>query len=165
MRAYARLTILALPAALVTGCAGYAGKDCWSIPAASPVTGLMEDACDGDKAAQLRLAEAYETGEGIEMNPSRALAWYHRAALTEGGQTHVYLPPVGGASHGVVLPIQTGDAKLGSAEAQYRLGLIYRDGRGAKKNIWRAKYWLKKAAKSGHELAAEALAELESEAG
>lgn len=163
MRAFIRRALPVLLAALVTGCAGYAGKDCWSIPAASPVTGLMEDACDGDKAAQLRLAEAYEAGEGIEMSPSRALAWYHRAALTEGGQTHVYLPPVGGAGHGVVLPVETGDAKLGSAEAQYRLGLIYRDGRGAGKNTWRAKYWLKKAAKSGHELAAEALAELTAE--
>lgn len=41
-------------------------------------------------------------------------------------------------------------AKLGSADAQYSLGLLFMAGKGLEKNQKEATYWMQEAAKNGH---------------
>jgi len=51
-------------------------------------------------------------------------------------------------------------AKQGDPEAQYKLGLMYRDGLGVTQNKSESRRWLRKAANNGHGEAKQALDEL-----
>lgn len=53
-------------------------------------------------------------------------------------------------------------AVLGIPEAHYRLGLMYLDGVGTRKNLRQAEYWLKLAASQNHPGAAATLGSLRS---
>jgi TPR repeat protein len=78
---------------------------------------LKTRAESGDIEAQLRLAEAYEDGNGVQQSDELAVAWYHRAA------------------------------EHGNAAAQNNLGLMYSTGRGVEKNKEEAVRWYRKAAR------------------
>lgn len=80
---------------------------------------LRAAAQQGDLTAQLRLAEVFETGDGVVQNFARAALWYQRAA------------------------------EAGSPEAANRLGRLYHAGLGVTRNIPRAIALLEEAAKSG----------------
>jgi len=51
-------------------------------------------------------------------------------------------------------------AKLGNIEACYNIGVIYQQGYGTRRNLRRAKYWFKRAARKGNSNAEFALARL-----
>lgn len=67
------------------------------------------------------------------------------AAQDVSGTTYVYSPPVGKRGRGMVLPVRTGVDQKGMAEAKYRLGLMYRDGRGVTKNVPRGEQLISEA--------------------
>jgi TPR repeat protein len=81
---------------------------------------LKKDSERGDIEATMQLAEFFDNGLGVEMNPENATNCYAHAA------------------------------KLGNAEAQWRLGLRYSVGYDPEKGIADAIEWLKKAAGQDH---------------
>ena len=86
--------------------------------------------------AQFMLAVCYENGYGVEKGPNsrrKAVEWYK------------YL------------------AQSGYVEAQYHLGLCYYQGKGVSKDVGLALKWLQKAKSSGHENAASALEDIQTE--
>lgn len=103
----------------------------------------------GDKFAQLELGKAYEAGTGVPQDLERAADLYRAAAAPVSGTTYVYSPPVG-KSRGQVIPIQTGPDQAGLAEAKYRLGLLYRSGRGVERDNERASELIREASEQGY---------------
>lgn len=86
--------------------------------------------------AQFMLAVCYENGYGVEKGPNsrrKAVEWYK------------YL------------------AQSGYVEAQYHLGLCYYKGKGVSKDVELALKWLQKAKSGGHESAASALEDIQTE--
>ena len=75
---------------------------------------------DGDLEAQLRVATAYATGNGVAKDPSVAIKWYEAAA------------------------------RQGSAVAQTSLGLAYMSGEGVEQDKAKAVAWYKKAARQNY---------------
>ena len=63
----------------------------------------------------------YFLGQGLKQDLVKAFEWYTKAALRE------------------------------DAEAQYNLGLIYKNGQGVEQDDFKAKEWFIKAAEQGHE--------------
>jgi hypothetical protein len=119
-----------------------------------PVGGIAQLACEadkGDKSAQLRLGVAYENGSaGVPVDLQRAASLYRAAAAPVLGTTFVYSPPVGKAP-GQVIPVRTGSDQPGLAEAQYRLAVLHRDGRGVKKDLDRANQLFAQARAQGYQ--------------
>ena len=124
---------------------------------------LVELACSGYKTAQFMLGYVYETGEGVVAEPKKAVKWYRRAARPTRGMSHVDVAPVGTQALGRVMPVQTGPEIPGDPNAEYRLGLMYLEGRGVQESRDKAARWFRRAAQDGHDQAAAALEELESE--
>jgi TPR repeat protein len=56
-------------------------------------------------------------------------------------------------------------AEQGDADAQFRLGEMYRNGQGVEKDLKSASEWLRKAASQGNENARRNLAEINGAAG
>jgi TPR repeat protein len=73
----------------------------------------------GNAEAQLKLASAYENGDGVSQNDQLAAKWYRKAA------------------------------EQGNAEAQSALGLMYLTGKGVEQNKREAVLWYHKAARQG----------------
>ncbi|WP_455376778.1 AgmX/PglI C-terminal domain-containing protein [Kaarinaea lacus] len=85
-------------------------------------------ATDGNPKAQMLLGQLYFNGEGVPKDIPHALHWYNKAA------------------------------ENGFADAQYRLGLLYHDGKqGVERNLDLAYKWLSSALKGGNENAKEKL--------
>jgi len=84
---------------------------------------VREKASQGDVAAQLKLAECYYNGHGVDRNYAVAVQWYRNAA--EGG----------------------------SAEAACRVGESYVLGNGVEVNYLNACNWFRSAAQAGHPVA------------
>lgn len=124
---------------------------------------LASRACGGDAFAQYEIGLIYERGTGTPGNLKKAAKWYKRAAARKSGTAPIYLAPVGNQRTGWVMPIKTGPTSRGDADAQYRLGLLYLKGRGVEKSPKKAKKWLKRAAKQGHQEAGWLLERLEIE--
>ena len=74
----------------------------------------------GDVASQMRLATAYDDGNGVGQDPGEAARWYRKAA------------------------------ENGNAEAQNILGNMYRAGRGLERNKETAVAWYRKAILQGN---------------
>ena len=103
---------------------------------------LREAAERGDAEAQFRLGDIYYEGKEVSQDHSEALKWFRKAAE----QGHA-----GALSHELyqkaILPEA---AEQGDAEAQFRLGSIYYQGRGVPLDHSEALKWLRKAAEQGH---------------
>lgn len=99
-----------------------------------------------DKFAQLALGKAYEAGDGVPIDYRKAASLYRSAAFPTSGTTYVYSPPVG-RSRGRVIPIRTGVAQQGLAEAKFRLGRLYELGLGVGQNAEKGRQ-LKEQARS-----------------
>ncbi|MBI3775914.1 MAG: sel1 repeat family protein [Gammaproteobacteria bacterium] len=92
---------------------------------------LQASAQAGDAAAQYALGRNYLTGKAPQaVNPAQALAWLTRAAEQQ------------------------------QADAQYEVGVIYKDGSSVPRDLERAKLWLGKAAAQGHVKAKVALQDI-----
>src|SRR5258708_905324 len=89
-------------------------------PALAPITPPEQAAAErGDPAAQIRLAQRYETGDGIAQDLPQAAAWYRRAA------------------------------ELGNPEAQTSLATLYYRGSGVAHDDVQALHWYQVAADQG----------------
>jgi TPR repeat protein len=106
----------------------------------------------GDARAQLRLAEAYETGSGGTPDLVKAAKWHRRAA--EQGLAEAQLRVGLDYAHGTgVKPDPYEEvrwfrkaAEQGLAEGQLNLGLCYMSGEGIAKDEVQAVHWFQKAA-------------------
>lgn len=117
-----------------------------------PSDGLAATRCRAarhDKTAQLELARAYEDGSGVVRDQKRAAELYRAAAAPRSGTTYVYSPGVGNARGGVI-PIRTGSDQPGLPEAKYRLGMMYRMGRGVERDEEKAASLIEQSLKDGY---------------
>ena len=87
------------------------------------IKALLEAANNNDPGAQVKLAEMYRKGRGVERDLFAALEWYQKAAAE------------------------------GDADAQFHLGDMYKEGLGVEKNNALAIKWFRKAANQGHQTA------------
>src|SRR5215469_1925903 len=81
---------------------------------------LQQKAKSGDVDAMLKVAQAYESGSGIEADPAEAARWYEHAANS------------------------------GDPGAQTKIALLYLQGVGVAKDPREAVHWLLRAASSGY---------------
>ena len=90
----------------------------------SKTDGLDQDllllAKEGDPEAQVKIAECYMQGIGVEKDEGKAFKWFEKAA------------------------------RQGHVQAQYTLGLCYEEGRGVWPSHTSAEKWYKYAADQGH---------------
>ena len=159
----ARILIALLSLSLVAGC-GLREKriaNCSNKIDPAIERELAQQACSGNKVAQFMLGYVFETGEGTVADPKKAVKWYQRAARPPRGMSHVDVTPVGVQAFERVAPVQTGPEVLGNPDAEYRLGLMYLEGRGVAASRDQAIRWLRSAAEKGHSHAAAALDALE----
>ena len=92
---------------------------------------LRASAKGGDAAAQYALGRHYLTGKvPLAVNPAQALVWFTRAAEQQ------------------------------YADAQFDVGIFYKDGTTVPRDLVRAKQWLSKAAAQGHIKAKVALQDI-----
>lgn len=87
------------------------------------IQALIEAANNNELDAQVKLAEMYRKGRGVDRDLITAAQWYEKAAVE------------------------------GDAEAQFNLGDMYKQGLGVEKNNALAIKWLRKAANQGHKAA------------
>lgn len=107
----------------------------------------FDHACQGSTIGAFLMADAFDRGgAGIGRNADLAARFYRLAASP---------PPK--PRPGAPLPPK--DPPL--AEAAYRLGLMYWEGRGVAQDLDAARIWLSRAASAGHEQARLALKGLE----
>ncbi len=117
-----------------------------------PLGGIEATACGasrGDKLSQLALAKAYENGTGVAQDFTRAAELYRAASSYSSGVTYIYSPAVGNA-RGQVIPVKTAPDQPGLPEADYRLGLMYRLGKGVDRDEKRALDLIERSVKRGY---------------
>jgi len=123
----------------------------------------------GYAEAQWRLARMYEQGRGVAADPKQARKWDSRA--TKNGYSPGKLKGASAAvGAGVASSIATtpqapagetateagglrSAAEAGDAEAQFRLGTLYRLGEGVPSDPIEAAIWYRRAAQQGHGMA------------
>ena len=93
----------------------------------------------GHELAQLGLARWYASGEYVEQDHDRAVYWFSRAAK-QGNED---------AKDCLKFFRLISDAEDGGAYAQYKLGKMYRDGKGTPEDDAKAVEWFTRAAKQG----------------
>lgn len=91
-----------------------------NLQTSSSLQETQQAAANGDTAAQLKLAHAYENGDGVPKDAVQAAAWYRKAA------------------------------EQGNAEAQNSLGVMYLLGEGVDENKQLAVQWYEKASRQGN---------------
>ncbi|MBL4601836.1 MAG: sel1 repeat family protein, partial [Emcibacteraceae bacterium] len=99
-----------------------------------------------DEEAQYRLGANYEEGVGTDQNLDAAVRWYKEAGRHKSGLKWRY---------GSEIATNVGPETPGHPIAQYRLGMMYLDGRGVKQSEVMAKLWIGRAAEQGYELAVD----------
>jgi len=132
-------------AALLSSCAPIASCS----PALQGLAGLQCAAASGSKAAQLELGKAYEAGSGVPQDLRRAARLYEAAASQTSGTIYVYSPKVGNAP-AQVLPVRAGPDQPPLPEVLHRLALLYRDGRGVRRDLKKAARLMEQAAMAGY---------------
>jgi TPR repeat protein len=88
----------------------------------------------GDPSAQLALGVRYEKGEGVAADPARAARLYAAAERTITRLVMLNSPPTRSGRFGVTRMSGNRPLPVALAEARYRLGRLYLDGRGVKKD-------------------------------
>ena len=105
----------------------------------------------GNGDAQLRLAEMYRTGDGVEKNPQEALKLYNMSAENGSCEAHYFLAEAYRYGEGVEknfeksLELYKLAAKGGNHDAMSELGFMYYRGDGAERDYNEAYYWFKKS--------------------
>lgn len=130
--------LLALP-----GCVAALRASC---PMGDDLAAIRCRADDGDKAAQLALGIAYETGTGVPQDHRRAAQLYRRAATPVSGMVYIYSPAVGRAP-AQVMPVHVGSDQPGLAEAMRRLARLHDVGLGVRRDPAKAAMWRARAAR------------------
>ncbi len=90
----------------------------------------------------------YDEGKGVPKNSHKALYWYSKAAENMDWQDAFGAYKSGDYEKAIKLlkPL----AESGDPEAQYRLGMMYDNGKGVAEDDARAVQWYRKAAQNGH---------------
>lgn len=115
----------------------------------------------GNAEAQFRLGLMYFTGRGVPENEKRAYDLLLKAANQ--GHLPAMLQLANVLTFGQQIPNLISDpdseaakwyfqaASAGSAEAQYSLGVLFQTGKGVVRSPEEALYWMRQAAKNGHD--------------
>lgn len=104
----------------------------------------------GHKPSMLWLGEQYEKGSKlVTADQEKAFEFYLQAATDDPTRTSIYVPGIEGKP-GTVMSFESHGATKGLAEAKYRVGLMYAEGRGTKQSDRLARRWMKRAATQGH---------------
>lgn len=135
---------------------------------------LSRKAEQADSSEAFRLACMYESGTGTEKDYGMAMKLYLKAASEGSADAMLYLGLIYDHSlcgaeenkeeaagwYRKALESSEEAAGKGSADAQYRIGIMCRDGLGTGVNLPAAGRWLRLAAEQHHERAVEALANM-----
>jgi TPR repeat protein len=111
----------------------------------------------GDPSAQLALGVRYETGEGVAADPARAARLYAQAERTIALLVTLNSPPTRSGRFGATRPSGNRPPPFALAEARYRLGRLYWDGRGVKRDRGYGRRLLIEAGQQNYEPALAAL--------
>lgn len=104
----------------------------------------------GHRSSMLWLGEQYEKGSQlVTADQEKAFEFYLQAATDDPTRTSIYVPGIEGRP-GTVMSFENHGATKGLAEAKYRVGLMYAEGRGTKQSDRLARRWMKRAAAQGH---------------
>jgi hypothetical protein len=128
-RRLARAAFAAAALSCAAGCApatSFQGISLTSKSVSPELRNLAERAAGGDKRAQLELGIRFEEGRGVAPDWRRAERLYAMAAASSGGTMMIYVPPVRPGGSGSVMPVNTGPAVPGLAEARERLHALRR---------------------------------------
>ncbi len=125
--------------------------------AAKSIDELTCGADRGDPSAQLALGVRYEMGEGVAADPARAAQLYAQAERTIALLVTLNSPPTRAGRFGATRPSGNRPPPLALAEARYRLGLLYWDGRGVKQDRGYGRRLLIEAGQQNYEPALAAL--------
>lgn len=128
------------------------GRDCNRNELPDHMQVTLDNSCGGNQQASLQIGQYYEelaVSKGDEQHYKKAADYYALAAASSSGQTYIYVPGAGKVA-GYTMPVTTGPRTYGLAEAQYRLGLLYRDGLGVRKTIKKACKLFETAASRKH---------------
>jgi hypothetical protein len=148
--AWPMLALAATLAALaLAACAGVRSDECRGLSAREKQDAVRVAACQGEMEAEYRLGLRYEKGDGkTAPDLERARFWYALAARPRENKTLVYAPAPG-KGRGTLLSVPRPETP-GHAGAQYRLGLLYAQGRGVERDEAAAREWFGKAAAQGY---------------
>jgi TPR repeat protein len=105
-----------------------------------------------DIEGQFRRGVAYEKGYGVDQNLLKAASWYRKAAFAKYSTIRVV--------RGIDEPFYRKSDPDGHPEAQYRLGLMYLEGRGKRQHDGFALSMFNMARKQGHTEAAKKATEV-----
>ena len=111
----------------------------------------------GDPSAQLALGVRYEAGEGVAADPARAARLYAQAERTIALLVTLNSPPTRAGRFGVTRMSGNRPPPVALAEARYRLGKLYWDGRGVKQDRGYGRRLLIEAGQQNYEPALAAL--------
>ncbi|MGY6217134.1 RDD family protein [Methylolobus aquaticus] len=112
-------------------------------------------ALTGDTAAQVRLGQIYETGDGVSQDYAEAAYWYLRAAeqgniLAQNAIGWIYLNGLGVKQDtSVGINWLTTAASQGDARAQNNLGWMYLNAHRVAQDYAQAIHWFRLAARQG----------------
>ena len=116
----------------------------------------LEQAEQGNAAAQYNLGLMYAKGEGVEQDYKQAAKWFTRAAEQGSSETQCNLGRMYGEGQGMPRDYEqavkwyTKAAEQGYAKAQDELGYMYALGEGIPQDAKQAVKWWTKAAEQGY---------------
>ena len=162
---------------LTTACAECALLFCCAVPvmagtqtktsvAETSVQATLSAARKGDAAAQLKLGEMYDMGEGVPQDYKEAAKWYRLSAEQGNPVARFALAEMYKNGDGVPKDIQAAikwyrlAADQDYAMAQLLLGVLYESGTGVKASAGEAARWYRLAANGGNAHAQLLLANL-----
>lgn len=122
--------------------------------------------------AQFYIGYMYDEGEGIPCSYKSAIYWYKLAASNGNSTAMNNLGAMYSKGNGVSRDrtkafelyreaYDASDNKSSEGRIMYNLGLCYKYGRGTKKNLEEAKYWLSRSVKAGYKAAAFSLMDID----
>ncbi len=122
--------------------------------------------------AQFYIGYMYDEGEGIPCSYKSAIYWYKLAASNGNSTAMNNLGAMYSKGNGVSRDrtkafelyreaYDASDNKSSEGCIMYNLGLCYKYGRGTKKNLEEAKYWLSRSVKAGYKAAAFSLMDID----
>ena len=118
---------------------------------------LLQNAQQGDTAAQNTVGDRYRKGNGVEKSYEQAFYWYQKAAEQGSVRSMSYIAYMYDEGMGVpqdktqAFQWYKKAAELGDADAQYWTAAMYEIGSGVEQNLEKAFYWYKKGADQGEQ--------------
>lgn len=120
---------------------------------------LMEDAEDGEMAAQFELGNRYLSGDGVEADNFEAARWFRMAAEQGDNNAQYNLGVMYMQGTGVIADLDQAiewfskAAEQGDPPAQFTMATLYANGKGVPRDPVRAHMWFTVAASAGHRAA------------